>query len=255
MVAARPAVLAVVRTSLSPFHFPFSIFYNQGVANHAYARFWCRDFSEENKLELFERLLETVPSSATQPGFTSLTIRAVDFRETPLAEHDLRQRPATAAELIAVCREHSGADMLCEAEAAWDLWAFADGNWQLRPHQVTLSCWGETFDDGAFAENGHFQLDAGFEHLFTGHAGLLRPRPPAPASDGPQHPAEAEFLRRMTDPANLSVYHQKTRENITRLLAWAQRVQAILPMERFALWSEGEENFEARLDEILAAHL
>jgi hypothetical protein len=27
-----------------------------------------------------------------------------------------------------------------------------------------------------------------------------------------------------------------------------------LPVERVRLWSEGEENFEARLDEILAVH-
>jgi len=29
-------------------------------------------------------------------------------------------------------------------------------------------------------------------------------------------------------------------------------VENALPVERFRLWSEGEENFEARLDEILA---
>jgi hypothetical protein len=31
-----------------------------------------------------------------------------------------------------------------------------------------------------------------------------------------------------------------------------QAVEQALPVERYRLWSEGEENFEARLDEILA---
>jgi hypothetical protein len=33
---------------------------------------------------------------------------------------------------------------------------------------------------------------------------------------------------------------------------WIRAVEGALPVERYRLWSEGEENFEARLDEILA---
>jgi hypothetical protein len=35
------------------------------------------------------------------------------------------------------------------------------------------------------------------------------------------------------------------------LFGWVEAVQAALPVERSVLWSEGEENFEARLDAIL----
>jgi hypothetical protein len=51
---------------------------------------------------------------------------------------------------------------------------------------------------------------------------------------------------------NLKQYHQKTRENIQRLFDWVEAVEAALPVERSELSSEGEENFEARLDAILA---
>jgi hypothetical protein len=34
-------------------------------------------------------------------------------------------------------------------------------------------------------------------------------------------------------------------------MGWMRAVEEALPVERFRLWSEGEENFEARLDEIL----
>jgi hypothetical protein len=55
----------------------------------------------------------------------------------------------------------------------------------------------------------------------------------------------------MTSGENLKQYHQKTRENIQKLFAWVEAVEHALPVQRSELWSEGEENFEARLDAIL----
>jgi len=95
----------------------------------------------------------------------------------------------------------------------------------------------------------------GFEHLFTGHAGLLGSRPAG--SPGPgmaADPVEAEFLARMSQPENLREYHLKTRENIKELTDWMQAVEEAVPLEHYRLWSEGEENFESRIDEILAVH-
>ena len=57
----------------------------------------------------------------------------------------------------------------------------------------------------------------------------------------------------MAKPANLLLYREKTRENIKALFDWVRRIEQALPVERLRLWSEGEENFEARLEEILAA--
>jgi hypothetical protein len=50
----------------------------------------------------------------------------------------------------------------------------------------------------------------------------------------------------------LKQYHAKTRENIQKLFSWVEAIEAALPVERSELLSEGEENFEARLDAILA---
>jgi len=52
--------------------------------------------------------------------------------------------------------------------------------------------------------------------------------------------------------ANLKEYHAKTRENIQQLFNWVEAIERALPVQRSELWSEGEENFEARLDAILA---
>jgi len=56
----------------------------------------------------------------------------------------------------------------------------------------------------------------------------------------------------MRRPENLRQYHEKTRENIQQLMNWVSAMEAALPVERTLLWSEGEENLEARLDEILS---
>jgi hypothetical protein len=56
----------------------------------------------------------------------------------------------------------------------------------------------------------------------------------------------------MSQPENAREYHDKTRENIRKLMDWMREAEQALPIERTRLWSEGEENFEARLDEILA---
>jgi hypothetical protein len=92
-------------------------------------------------------------------------------------------------------------------------------------------------------------VDLGFEHLFTGHAGLLATQAEKIAE--PQHPEEARFLMWMSQPQNLREYQEKTRENIKKLMNWMRTVEEAVPVERFRMWSEGEENFEARLDEIL----
>lgn len=223
------------------------------MANRAYASFWTRDYSEDLMLDRFERWLETAPVSPDRPGFASLVVRAVEPSEAPLLEHDFRAGEADASTVATLAREHRNADCSYEVETSWDLWqpCLDTGLWQRGPQRLLLICHGPDYDGGVAAESGHFLADLGFEHLFTGHAGLLgrRDRPAAPAS-----PLEAEFLERMTRADHLREYHEKIRQNIQQLLDWTRAVENALPVERTVLWSEGEENLEARLDEILAVH-
>ena len=223
------------------------------MANRAYASFWTRDYSEDLMLDRFERWLETVPASAERPGFASLVIRAVEPSEAPVLEHDFRAGGADAATVVALAREHRNADCSYEAETFWNLWQpdHETGVWQRAPRRLLLICNGPEYDGGVAAESGHFLADLGLEHCFTGHGGLLGAsnRAAAPASQ-----LEAEFLARMTRDDQLREYHEKTRQNIQQLMDWTRAVEQALPVERATLWSEGEENLEARLDEILAVH-
>jgi hypothetical protein len=223
------------------------------MANHAYASFWARERAAETTLVHFERLLEAFPLSSVWHEFTGLVIRAVNPSEAPLAEHDLRGTMAGASDVIALARERDSPDCSYEVEGQWDLWqrSLETGVWEKGPERVLLICNGLAYDDGAAENSGDFVADAGFEHLFTGHAGLLGGYG---ARSAPSDPVEAEFLSWMTHEEHLHEYYEKTRANIQVLMNWVGSVEKALPLQRHLLWSEGEENLEARLDEILAVH-
>jgi hypothetical protein len=224
------------------------------MANHAYLRVWTRDFSLETMLAQFARFLTTAPLSAAKNAFDELIVQAVDPSETPVAEWDLRPLNTGPAEVAALAVQNLNADTAYFVSAKWDLWEFdiESLKWQHKPQPLELSCHGPDYDDGIAASAGHFMADLGLEHFFTGHGGLLAPGTasnPFPTSD---HPIEHRFRQWMAASGNLKEYHAKTRENIQQLFNWVEKVERALPVERNELSSEGEENFEARLDAIMA---
>ncbi len=230
------------------------------MANHAYLRVWTRDFSPQTMIAEFARFLATAPLSASHDAFDELIVQAVDPGETPIEEWDLRPLKAGPAEVAAMAAQHLNSDTAYIASATWDLWAFDIDTlkWQRKPEPLELICHGLNYDDGIAASAGHFQADLGFEHFFTGHASLLNPGTsfnPSKSSNSSrsfEHPVEHTFRQWMAVSDNLKEYHAKTRENIQQLFHWVDAIEQALPAERNELWSEGEENMEARLDEILA---
>jgi hypothetical protein len=224
------------------------------MSNQAYLSVWCPDFPEGAMLERLGAFLSTVPFSAGRPGFSHLAIRAVDAAEAPLIEQDMGSTPLDAAGIVAIASEYLHRDCSYETSCHWDLSFFdaAEGKWKTDPQPLAISCHGEEYDHAFWRDNGHFEVDLGFEHFFTGHAGLLGIRRNGHARA--ESPEEARFLEAMAWPENLERYQQKTRENIRKLLDWIRRIESAVPVDRVRSWSEGEENFESRLEEILAVH-
>ena len=223
------------------------------MANHAYLRVWTRDFSIETMIAEFARFLTTAPLSNSPNAFEELIVQAVDPSEAPIAEWDLRPLNAGPAEVAAMAAQHLNADTAYIVSAKWELWGFDIEalKWQQKPEPLELICHGLEYDAGIAATSGHFLADLGFEHFFTGHGSLLAPNS-ANSADGPEHPVEHTFRQWMAVSDNLKEYHAKTRENIQQLLNWVEAIERALPVQRSELWSEGEENMEARLDAILA---
>jgi hypothetical protein len=158
------------------------------------------------------------------------------------------------AEVAALAVQHLNTDTAYTANAKWDLWDFdiESLKWRHKPEPLTLACHGVDYDDGLAATSGHFMADLGFEHFFTGHGGLLAPGAASNPFNSSDHPIEHTFRQWMSASNNLKEYHAKTRENIQQLFNWVESIERALPVGRSELWSEGEENFEARLDAILA---
>jgi hypothetical protein len=226
------------------------------MANRAYLSVWTRDFSEQTMIAEFARFLTTAPLSTVGTSFKQLTVQAVDPGETPVAEWDLREQGYGPAEVAALAAQNLHADMAYVIEANWDLWALDMDTlkWEQGPQPLTMICNGAEFDGGIAASEGQFVADLGFEHFFTGHAGLLAPAHAANPFDQSDHPLERTFRQWMSVENNRREYAAKTRENIQQLFAWVDSIERALPVERSKLWSEGEENFEARLDAILVRH-
>jgi hypothetical protein len=223
------------------------------MANRSYLRVWTRDYSLETMITQFARFLTTAPVSEAPPKFTQMTVQSVDATETPIVEWDLKEAVYGPAEVAALAAQNLFADTAYFVDARWDLWSFdvETLKWQLGLQPLILVCQGAEYDDGIASSSGYFYADLGFEHLFTGHGGLLAPGAASNPFDSSDHPLEKTFRSWMSTPENLKLYHQKTRENIQKLFAWVESVEAALPVERSELSSEGEENFEARLDAIL----
>jgi hypothetical protein len=224
------------------------------MANHAYLRVWTRDFSESTMIAEFARFLTTAPLSALPTTFSELVVQALDSAEAPVAEWDLRERGYGPAEVAALAAQHLNPDTAYMVTANWDLWNFDVETlaWKKEPLPIVLSCHGRDYEDGLAASAGHFSADLGFEHFFTGHGGLLAPGAASNPFATSDHPVEHSFRQWMAVPVNLKEYHVKTRENIQLLFNWVEAIETVLPVERSELSSEGEENFEARLDAILA---
>jgi hypothetical protein len=224
------------------------------MANHAYLRIWTRDFSVETMIAEFARFLATAPLSTSQNKFTALVVQAVDPSESPLGEWDLRETAYGYAEVAALAAQSLHADTAYIVSAEWDLWGFdiESLKWQHKPEPLLLTCHGQEYDNGLAATAGHFLADLGFEHYFTGHGGLLAPGAASNPFGSSAHPVEHRFRQWMAVGENLKEYHRKTRENIQQVFSWVEAVERALPVERSELWSEGEANFEARLDAILA---
>jgi hypothetical protein len=224
------------------------------MANRAYLRVWTRDFSEQTMIAEFARFLSSAPLSEGKGNFQQLTVQAVDSTEMPVAEWDLKEGTFGPAEVAALAAQQINEDTAYIVDARWDLWSFdiETLKWRQGPEPLVLICQGKAYDEGVAATEGHFSVDLGFEHFFTGHAGLLAPGAAKNPFESSDHPVEKTFRNWMAVPENLKQYHQKTRENIQKLFSWLEAVEAALPVERSELWSEGEDNFEARLDAILA---
>jgi hypothetical protein len=189
------------------------------VSDPVYLSLWFSDFSGPEMLPHTFAVLQQFPFSAQRPGVAYFAVHPVSWSEATVLERrfpagiDPGQATLIAAELI-----HD--DYAYVFEAYWDLWTpdEATANWLLAPALVKFIVHGEEFDEGAYQETGHIEIDFGPDSFF------LQPE---------------TTLNEQTQA--------KIRENVAKMVEFSTKVGKNSGTSSRLLWSESEESLAQKL--------
>jgi hypothetical protein len=188
------------------------------MSDTLYLNLWFPSFDPEEILPRTVSVLRQFPFSAVRPGISYFSVHPVDWSETTILEHRFIT-PADPAEVAEQMAEFAEPDYALLFETAWDLWMPDDrGEWTLRPSRVTFIANGPEFDDGAFRQEGHIQVDFG--------------------QDFP-------FLYEELDLKQEDEEHVKA--NVAKLVEFTHKVEQNCNLRGRILWSESEENLAQKL--------
>jgi hypothetical protein len=189
------------------------------VSDSLYLSLWFSDFSGPEMLPHSYSVLQQFPFSSQRPGVTYLALHPVSWNEATVLERrfpgaiDPGQATLIAAELI-----HE--DYAYVFEAYWDLWTpdQSKESWVLEPAVVRFIVQGEEFDERAYEQTGHIEVDFGFDSYF------LQPE------------------------SSLNAQTQaKVRDNVSKLVEFSTRVERNSGASSRLLWSESEDNLAQKL--------
>ena len=184
-----------------------------------YLSLWFPDFSGPEMLPHAFAILQQFPFSAQRPGITHFALHPVSWNEATVLERrfPLGIDPGQAA-LLAAETVHE--DYAYVFEGYWDLWApdLTKESWVLKPALVKFIVQGEEFDDGAYQQTGHVEVDFGPDSFF------LQPE---------------TSLSEQTS--------EKIRENVAKLVEFSKNVQKNSGTSARLLWSESEESLAQKL--------
>lgn len=189
------------------------------MSDPLYLSLWFSDFSGPEMLPHAYSVLQQFPFSAQRSGVAYLALHPVSWNEATVLERkfpggiDPGQATLIAAELI-----HD--DYAYVFEAFWDLWTpdEVSGNWALAPALVKFIVQGEEFDEKAYEQTGHIQVDFG---------------------------SDAYFLQPQT--ALTDQTQTKIRENVAKLVEFSNKVEKHSGANSRVLWSESEDNLAQKL--------
>ncbi len=193
------------------------------MADPLYLSLWFPHFAPQEMLPRTLSVLRQFPFSASRPGVTYLSIHPVSWSESTVLER--RFRPGLDPEQAAsIANEFLHSDHAYVFECAWDLWTADEDNGQvaLAPQTVRIIAHGLEFEEGAFQQMGHVQLDFGLD---------------------------VPFLQEELELTAIAEEHIKV--NVAKLVAFTSAVEKNCGISGRVLWSESEENLAQKLIERL----
>lgn len=189
------------------------------MADPLYLSLWFSDFSGPAMLPHLFAVLRQFPFAAQRPGVTYAAVQPVSWNEATVLER--RFSPGIIPEeAVVVAADLIHDDYAYVFDAYWDLWTpSATGQeWHLIPSLVKFIVQGEEFDDGAYQETGHIEIDFGLDSLFV------------------QENVE------LTEETQA-----KIRDNVGKLVEFTKKVEMSTRATSRRLWSESEESLPQKL--------
>jgi len=188
------------------------------MADSLYLSLWFPSFSESEMLQKMLCVLLQFPFAAERPGIGYLGVHPISWNE-PVVYQETFDYCATPEHAIETAAEFLHDDNAYEFEALWELWTPDEAaGWVRAPRAVQFLAHGLNFDEGAYEQQGHVQVDFGLDTPF-------------PYEDVKMTPlAEA-----------------RVRDNVQKLVAFTSAVEKNCGVSARLLWSESDENLAQKL--------
>jgi hypothetical protein len=192
------------------------------MADRLYLSLWFPSFEESEMMPRTLSVLRQFPFSASRSGILYVGTHAVSWNE-PLISEQTFDQGATPEHAVALAGEILHSDHAYEFDARWDLWTPETGGgldtaWKLTPEPVKFLVHGLEFDDEAFQQDGHVQVEFGLDTPFLHE--------------------ELEFD---------SDSETRVKANVQKLVAFTSAVERNCGITGRVLWSDSEENLAQKL--------
>jgi len=219
------------------------------MPDRLYLSLWFPSFEEQEMMPRLLGVLRQFPFSSPHPGIGQVAVHPISWNE-PVVFQQAFDYGADPERVLAQAGEFLHSDYAYELEALWDLWApsrpesqsqadridagsdagaspgddldqsaaAGSRSWVLRPRVARFVAYGIEFEEGAFRELGHIQVDFGLDTPFLYEELELTP-----------------------------AIEQRVKANIRKLVNFTAQVEKNCGISGRVLWSESEENLPQKL--------
>ena len=197
------------------------------MADPLYLSLWFSNFEVEEMLPRALSVMRQFPFSAQQPGITSVALHPVSWNEATILER--RFKPGiTPEQAVLIASDLLHEDYAYVFEAAWDLWIFdeEEKRWMVKPSPVKFLVHGEEFDEKAYQEEGHIQVDFGLDSPFLQEELQLTPEAEQRVRTNVQKLVDFTAKAEKSSGASSRLLRSESEENLAqKLIARLQKVQ------------------------------
>jgi hypothetical protein len=188
------------------------------MADRLYLSLWFPSFEESEMLAKTLCVLHQFPFATERPGIGYLAIHPISWNE-PVLYQETFDYHAPPEHSIEIAGEFLHDDNAYEFEALWDLWApGAEAGWTRAPRAVRFVAHGLNFEEGAYEQEGHVQVDFGLDTSFLYEDVKLTP-----------------------------LMEARVRDNVQKLVEFTGAVEKNCGVSARLLWSESDENLAQKL--------